>query len=420
MELTLQARPVGSEDPWEDTEITETLGTEETGKFTAENLGGLSVSASAPKYDNQGRELEYRWVESAVYQGENETNLLDNNSFTLSGGGSRGDAKYRVTDVENGNTTEITNAVSNQIDYTVEKKWKSGAQEGPVTFALYRTIGEQSLTETCKVLTFTMDAGGTVNVDFTKENAFIDAIDGEISIQFSEAWKALLQNLPEYDEEGRRYEYLILEENGNPTYETSIDSSTGDYTTIVTNGPGGSHRILVQKNWVDDSDAAHREPVEVTVYSKEGDQAITFVTLGESQEDGDPIWYAWAGIGELTPDQVYIRETKIGAIAVLGTEGAPTEGEINAPGITRDTVPGRNHAYEATYDREKIAGETVCTVTNRRLGNVDLTVTKDWRDGGGDGVGELQAALENTPGLTLAVKLKIAASDDTEGQFKIY
>ena len=265
-----------------------------------------------------------------------------------------------------------------------------------------------------------MDAGGTVNVDFTKENAFIDAIDGEISIQFSEAWKALLQNLPEYDEEGRRYEYLILEENGNPTYETSIDSSTGDYTTIVTNGPGGSHRILVQKNWVDDSDAAHREPVEVTVYSKEGDQAITFVTLGESQEDGDPIWYAWAGIGELTPDQVYIRETKIGAIAVLGTEGAPTEGEINAPGITRDTVPGRNHAYEATYDREEIAGETVCTVTNRRLGNVDLTVTKDWRDGGGDGVGELQAALENTPGLTLAVKLKIAASDDTEGQFKIY
>ena len=289
-----------------------------------------------------------------------------------------------------------------------------------MTFALYRTIGEQSLTETCKVLTFTMDAGGTVNVDFTKENAFIDAIDGEISIQFSEAWKALLQNLPEYDEEGRRYEYLILEENGNPTYETSIDSSTGDYTTIVTNGPGGSHRILVQKNWVDDSDAAHREPVEVTVYSKEGDQAITFVTLGESQEDGDPIWYAWAGIGELTPDQVYIRETKIGATAVLGTEGAPTEGEINAPGITRDTVPGRNHAYEATYDREEIAGETVCTVTNRRLGNVDLTVTKDWRDGGGDGVGELQAALENTSGLTLAVKLKIAASDDTEGQFKIY
>ena len=420
VELMLQARPVGSEDPWEDTEITETLGTEKTGKFTAENLGGLSVSASAPKYDNQGRELEYRWVESAVYQGENKTNLLDNNSFTLSGGGSRGDAKYRVTDVENGNTTEITNAVSNQIDYTVEKKWESGVQEGPVTFALYRTIGEQSLTETCKVLTFTMDAGGTVNVDFTKENAFIDAIDGEISIQVSEAWKALLQNLPEYDEEGRRYEYLILEENGNPTYETSIDSSTGDYTTIVTNGPGGSHRILVQKNWVDDSDAAHREPVEVTVYSKEGDQAITFVTLGESQEDGDPIWYAWAGIGELTPDQVYIRETKIGATAVLGTEGAPTEGEINAPGITRDTVPGRNHAYEATYDREEIAGETVCTVTNRRLGNVDLTVTKDWRDGGGDGVGELQAALENTSGLTLAVKLKIAASDDTEGQFKIY
>ena len=76
VELMLQARPVGSEDPWEDTEITETLGTEKTGKFTAENLGGLSVSASAPKYDNQGRELEYRWVESAVYQARIKTNLL--------------------------------------------------------------------------------------------------------------------------------------------------------------------------------------------------------------------------------------------------------------------------------------------------------------------------------------------------------
>lgn len=82
----------------------------------------------------------------------------------------------------------------------VEKRRPGGAGD----LRLYRTIGEQSLTETCKVLTFTMDAGGTVNVDFTKENAFIDAIDGEISIQFSEAWKALLQNLPEYDEEGRR------------------------------------------------------------------------------------------------------------------------------------------------------------------------------------------------------------------------
>ena len=88
MELTLQARPVGSEDPWEDTEITETLGTEETGKFTAENLGGLSVSASAPKYDNQGRELVVPLWSRRFTRAENETNLLDNNSFTLSGGGS--------------------------------------------------------------------------------------------------------------------------------------------------------------------------------------------------------------------------------------------------------------------------------------------------------------------------------------------
>ena len=59
------------------------------------------------------------------------------------------------------------------------------------------------------------------------------------------------------------------------------------------------------------------------------------------------------------------------------------------------------------------------TVTNRRLGNVDLTVTKDWRDGNGEGVDALQAAMAGT-GLTLAVKLEISASDDAENAFRIY
>ena len=414
VELTLQSRPEGStdDDAWEKTDITKTLGGGgENGSFSAENLGGISVSESVPKYDNQGRELEYRWVETAVYEGESE-NLLEGDSFTLTSGGSRGEARYQVTYQQNDNGTVITNAVSNRIDYTVEKVWLEGVEERPVTFALYRTIGEQSLTEGCKVLTFAMnEEGAFVESSIEHGDAYNDEIDKEITIS-GKNWEALLNSLPEYDEEGRRYEYLILEVGGNPTYETTIDSETGDYTTIVTNGLGAGERILVQKNWVDDSDTAHREPVEVTVYDRNsgdpiqnGSENLT-VTLGETQDGEDPVWYEWVALPEdIKAADVYIRETGIGTVGKV-------ELSQDADGSFRDKVTGENHTYEATYDSENVANEIVWTVTNRRLGNVDLTVVKDWRDGNGEGVDALQAAMAGT-GLTLAVKLEISASDGT-------
>ena len=412
VELTLQSRPKGStdDDAWENTDITKTLGGGgENGSFSAENLGGLSVSESVPKYDNQGRELEYRWVESAVYEGESE-NILEGDSFTLTSGGSRGEARYQVTNQQNDNGTVITNAVSNRIDYTVEKVWEPDDQSNPkheVTFALYRTIGEQSLTEDCKVLTFEMDEEGAfVESSIEHGDAYNDEIDNEITIS-GENWDAFLNSLPEYDEEGRRYEYLILEVGGSPTYETTIDSETGDYTTIVTNGLGAGERILVQKNWVDDSDTAHREPVEVTVYDAQTNGKIDSVILGDTAEESqDPVWYEWVALPKGTSaEDVYIRETGIGTVGKV-------ELSQDADGSFRDKVTGENHTYEATYDRENVANEIVWTVTNRRLGNVDLTVVKDWRDGNGEGASALQTAMAGT-GLTLAVKLEISASDGT-------
>ena len=418
VELTLQSRPKGStdDDAWENTDIIKTLGGGENGSFSAENLGGISVSESVPKYDNQGRELEYRWVESAVYEGESG-DLLEGDSFTLTSGGSRGEARYQVTYQQNDNGTVITNAVSNRIDYTVQKKWEPDDQSNPkheVTFALYRTIGEQSLTEDCKVLTFEMDEEGAfVESSIEHGDAYNDEIDNEITIS-GENWEALLSSLPEYDEEGRRYEYLILEVGGSPTYETTIDSETGDYTTIVTNGLGAGERILVQKNWVDDSDTAHREPVEVTVYDAQTNGKIDSVILGDTAEESqDPVWYEWVALPKGTSaEDVYIRETKIGDKDTSLDEGAFASGSVNESGIMRDLAEGENHAYEATYDRENVANEIVWTVTNRRLGNVDLTVVKDWRDGNGEGASALQTAMAGT-GLTLAVKLEISASDGT-------
>ena len=43
-----------------------------------------------------------------------------------------------------------------------------------------------------------------------------------------------------------------------------------------------------------------------------------------------------------------------------------------------------NHKYEASYSIDKVDGVDFYTVENRRLGNVNMTVTKTWTDGDGE------------------------------------
>ncbi len=80
-----------------------------------------------------------------------------------------------------------------------------------------------------------------------------------------------------------------------------------------------------------------------------------------------------------------------------------------------------HHRYEATYHEAiEIAGETIYSVTNRRLGNVDLTVTKEWVDGDGERREEIQTELEELKkephgGLSLNPRLTFADSVDSEG-----
>ena len=87
----------------------------------------MTHTDSAPQYDALGRELEYRWVETAVYQGKGSTQNLfqqDGNgggTFTLQQSGRI--IEYRSTvqvDEESGHTT-VTNTIANTIDYDVEK-----------------------------------------------------------------------------------------------------------------------------------------------------------------------------------------------------------------------------------------------------------------------------------------------------------
>ena len=418
--LTLQSRPAGvtPEAEWKDTGTTAELD-----DFYAEHLT-VTHTDSAPQYDALGRELEYRWVETGVYQGTDSTQNLfqpDGNgggTFTLQQ--SKRTIEYRSTvqvDEESGHTT-VTNTIANTIDYDVEKHWDTDGdgeydtdkdleelpKDTTVKFALYRTISGQTLPEKAYV-SFPMDG--------TADAAPTELPTGEanvtVTVQEIAPWVAKLTGLPEFDDQGRAYEYVLLESGTAdyfPTYETTRDEE-GNYRTDVYNAPGDGNRILVRKEWIDDSDIAHREPVTIQVYERATNEPVgNPVTLGE-----DGVWQQLVGIGTLETEDVYILETKVGENRVPLQDYAYGSGqtpvyEPKAPDTdTAIQFEGEYHYYEATYSDKQIENEHCYIVTNRRLGRIDLTVTKAWIDGDRQATEELQAALAEK-NMALALRLE--------------
>ena len=146
--------------------------------FTAENLTVRTYNASMPQYDALGRELEYMWQETGVYQkkdGELGENLLEEGHFTLEQGGRT--------------VTYQSEATVSDADGTLPPPWKTplpmrygmiwkksglmkrGTIDGPseesgikeVTFQLYRVISGQTVTDENLVGSFAADGKRTKN-----------------------------------------------------------------------------------------------------------------------------------------------------------------------------------------------------------------------------------------------------------------
>ncbi len=320
-------------------------------------------------------------------------------------------------DEQSGHTT-VTNTIANTIDYDVEKHWDTNGdgeydteedlevlpENTQVTFALYRTISGQALPETAYV-SFPMDG----MMDAAPTELRTGEANVTVTMQETAPWVAKLTGLPEFDEEGRAYEYVLLEsagpENHFPTYETTRDGE-GNYRTDVYNAPGEGNRILVRKEWIDDSDIAHREPVTIQVYERGTNKPVAQVVLGE-----DGVWQQLVGIGTLETDEVYILETKVGEKDIplqsytLGSEQSPNYDPQAPDGNTAIQFAGAYHNYEATYLDKKIENEHCYIVMNRRLGRIDLTVTKEWIDGDRQATEALQATLEKE-NMALALRLE--------------
>ena len=424
--------------------------------FTAERLTE-SCTAYMPKYDAQGKELEYQWVETAVYQnfgdpgaGQTAEDMVntairinidpDNGSFTL---------EQKETQVTYYSTVEedgtIVNRIDDNIQYNVEKQWEQGTTEQPITINLYQYTTSIDLTK--KYVSFSFDKDGTLIGAITQVPA-----NSEITVSQAATgdWKAVVNNLPRYDESGHPYSYLLLEETGFPEYTTTQDAN-GNYTTIVVNGSGGEAiPILIQKVWLDGGDELHREPVTFTIYNrktnrpvKNSDGSNYTVTLGGKDSPG--LWFQVVKVpmdqkdadgkeqtnGVYDIDDLYVVETKVGDTEVEYYSSSLSYANLYKDNWGQDEhifdVTTENHRYQVTYDYEASAGrdaggvQGTFTVTNRRLGNIDLTVNKTWVNGVGDGedarkliADELEELANDGIRLALAFRLVFADESKTE------
>lgn len=465
VELTLQSKIAGSAAQWEAAKDSDG----ETYihylcNFTADRLSE-SYTAYMPKYNAQGQELEYRWMETAVYQeveGSTDTEVkneiaagkaticeIDDNSgsrtFILKQGGA--EVVY-ISEVDVDGS--IVNRIDDNIDYQVIKKWADGVKKEKVTINIYRVAsgsGDFDLSKPYVSFSYNEEGEltGETGGEGLKDDSDIKVVQDQDADGKDVPWHATVRNLPRFDENGRPYEYVLLEQTGYPTYETERDED-GNYITTVFNGPGtGAIPVLVRKVWLDDGDDLHREPVTFTVYNRNTNQPVIqngevlTVTLGDANPG---LWHEVvmvaedeaAGIEDV--DDLYVVETKVGE---KDTEHHLADGykydalyndnhgdpDNNGNDQVFDVTTG-NHRYQITYNFKKNEDASsdpggvqgTFTVTNRRLGNIDLTVTKKWVDGNHQEIlEEIKKELENiqsNKGERLALVFRLKFADETK------
>ena len=472
VELMLQQKPAGNSGGWTTAQRNGAPITAVLYNFYAESMSNTAQS-SVPQYDALGRELEYRWVETAVYQGEDIEALSDDASsaeiqaaldeskkievdadgrFELEQameGEEEAQTVGYVSETEtNGNSTTIENSLTDTIDYRVKKVWNDGSGEidppADITIQIYQTTngGQGDLDD--PYVSFQIKTDGTITV-------VTDPLPNGVQVEDLEdgaEWDAVVKNLPKYDAEGRLYEYILLEAGGKdnwfPTYDTVRDPETGDYATTVFNGLGTGERIFVRKIWVDDGDVLHREPVTFGVYYKEGgDGHQAGDAVLEADEKGnktaltltlqDGVWHDFIGLPQgVEAEDVYVVETTMGDAKVKYNKAngtIPTEDELLAGSVTVDgeekifEAATQNHRYQVTYEKESTPetfnAHSAYTITNRRLGIINLKVQKTWLDGESKVVEQLSQVLKtiynNGSGPRLALVFKLQFADRQDG-----
>lgn len=391
VEFSLQKRLKGTEETWESTGDTKILE-----NFIAEKLT-QSFTKEMPRYDKYGREMEYRWKETAVYQGDSKENRLDTETGKITLHQKGMEVIYTSSSImeeKNGIfVTTVKNNLEDKTEYRVTKTWRDGLSPEPISLWMYRFEHED---KKIRLVTkgnnpFIMDG----EPDEAPLELYIEGKPDEIVgyVQETTPWYGEFRDIDLYSKEGHPYEYMVMEEKGKwQAFYNDITDNDGIKHMNIENvpippvGPEGDYKIYLKKIWRDDGDAQHRETVVYTIYQRkqEGD----YEKIKECKISAkDNWWVEITGMPANVPqNELLILETQVGEHKIIYTQEDMEKIYKVQHGASGASTPyikynTDNHRYEVSYSTEDVGDIHFYTSTNRRLGSVNIDAQKKWIDG---------------------------------------
>lgn len=419
-ELTVYSAKLNSFDKLTGDEKTEA----QTLSGFAESIATLDLQFYVNIYDENG--LPYV-MENAVIQeikvldqAGNEINVAYSDAenpgtgtFTLKGN------QYTAVSAYNGQTVlpdgmkqyqyKETNTISGTRNYTLIKEWQGFSDD---ELANYASVSFRLTRRSSK------DGAQDETVQTPEgENTWV------VSKQEGEQWQRLLENLPKYDNQG--YEYLysaeevaVTDMNGNTVTQnwSSYHYRTEDSTTVTNyRGTGGGGALYVAKTWMDNGDTKKRKAVSVRIYRKSDvltaladkseNEIVSLGNLGIGYAScqlsgGNNNWFCEVALANVEAEIIKNEGSTVqptpGAKDYLILEyqvGGETDGAVPASYAVSQlraaaqtgnvytvsgTVSNSLRQYQTVVNRAD--NGTMVTITNTRIGQASLEITKNWKD----------------------------------------
>lgn len=422
---------------WENVPETDKETGEPTGKditvtmdqFSQESPGQISESVVLPKYDDQGKTIHYRWIETSVILGEDAEPIAvkvkdgtgeglndkpeyeeinENVNNATNGPGVNGDMTTLRFEPTQTADNSVLNKLVGDTQIVVEKEWHDASGNN--------ISGTDAVKD--KKVVFNIRRDGELLKDEAGKSVTIELTMDDYNKQ-KDLWEKTLGELPRYDDAGHEYLYDIVEvgqEGYVQTYEavrSVVKDDKGNYITELftkcINGPGpGGLEIDVAKEWLDGDDLLTRVPAHVQVYRIGEDGKLTPVEGAKSELYEYNNWYDRIEFQPLkagdTIDNYVVKETDVNGTEVADTDKSVVDKRVVAEGQSKydkDRVVGTitptnkncsdltkdngntHYSYDVFVTRESQKGKRAeYTVSNLRKGVINLELVKEWRAGG--------------------------------------
>lgn len=395
--------------------------TDVTGKtMTIEGFSNSVLTKSdkveANKYDNQGNELEYRWVEVSVTQDGETIELDENGYFTLQQKlVSTGDVQtvhYKASQVDSATDTgyksDITNKLAEDVTVNVEKHW-IGVEDGnypPITLRL-KLENKELYSDP---FTIEFDENGVAKEQYRAFKFNGEDVTLKITPNSDTGYDIQFSGLSHFDENGTTLDYAAYEVplNGvRTTYSFETDDMGNVYEDVsndVRPGPGGQE-IVIMKDWIDGEDTTYRPNIQADVYYHVGEgENIKLndepITLSEDTGWMEYFYFNIENYGVTEPynfNNLFVNEVSVGGYV-------PTQIELDTIFANRNTkasigqyVYTSDRKYDVLYSAyfDTDVNRNTTLITNKRIGDVKVDVTKEWVDGTGEVRKELKDLLDS-------------------------